>query len=327
MPTPLQFLLETFRLEFVHPFGLSHSSRTYTDTLFAKITWNGITGTGEAALPPYLGYNAQQLQQSKLPEELLHCNIPEEAIRILDSSLLPAPLKCAIDCALYDAWSKVENIPIYKLLELPDPGAQVTCYTLAIGSNDEMKEKIQSASQFKLFKIKLGSENDRDRIEYFRKLSDKDFCVDINQGWNSVDQAFNELQFLKSMGCIFVEQPFPVLNPELQTELIINSPLPLFLDESIQNEKDFDRLYTSCDGINIKLVKCGGLTPAARLLNKAISYNKRILVGCMSESSCGAVSAYNLCAKADFADLDGPLLIKNDPFDKVKYQDGRITLK
>ena len=170
----------------------------------------------------------------------------------------------------------------------------------------------------------MGGENDRERILAFKAASNASFCVDANQGWHSVEEAAKEINFLATKGCLFVEQPMPVAMNDRLNELRALITLPIILDESIQKLSDLMDLAPFCDGINIKLVKCGGLASAKELMRIAKRSGKKVLIGCMSESSCGAVAASELSGWADWVDLDGPLLISNDPFSGIEYKNGKI---
>jgi L-alanine-DL-glutamate epimerase-like enolase superfamily enzyme len=194
---------------------------------------------------------------------------------------------------------------------------------------EEMIEKIKEVTTesnlgFTLFKHKLGGENDLERINAFKEFTNADFCIDANQAWKSVEEATKQIHFLQELGCLFVEQPMPVSMNNHLRELKKNIQLPIILDESIQNASDFDLLKNSCDGINVKLMKCGGMAAGKNLIQTAKRHGKKILIGCMSESTCGAAAAAELAGLADWVDLDGPLLISNDPFEGIIYREGCI---
>lgn len=309
----------TYRLQFKHAFGLSHGSRNGTDTVYVRIKHKEFTGYGEVALPPYLGYDAANLASVINNESaiIFHCNSIPECLTALHQSQLQIPARTAIDIALHDLYGKMNNKSIASILNIPSHEAPCM-YTLGVSTPDDLQEKLAEAPYFKLYKLKLDGHTDRERILAFRKNTDAAFCADANKGWSSVETALTEIKWLKDHGCIFIEQPLDVDHPGMK-DLHEKSPLPVYLDESVQQFDDILRLKYCCSGINIKLVKCGGLQPAIQMIKEAKRLNLKILIGCMSESSCGAAAASQLMGYADFIDLDGPLLISNDPFDGVYY--------
>ncbi len=326
----LQLKAFPFQLKFNHPFGIAHGTREFTDTLFVSASLNGFTGYGEAALPPYLGYDVHGFVANFdkwFPAPLNGSEGIQQLFSMLAKSnaTLPSPVRAAVDIALYDLCGKLTEKPVRDLLGIPAGDSTECTYTLGISSIETMLEKLQEGSGFTIFKLKLGGENDRERILAFKENSTAKFCVDANQAWQSVDQAIEEINFLKSQNCLFVEQPLPVAMVTEMRTLFTQSALPIYLDESIQNSQDFDRLQDCCHGINIKLVKCGGLSPAVELMRTAKRLRKKVLIGCMSESSCGAAAAAQLAGWADYVDLDGPKLISNDPFTGIVYAEGIIT--
>jgi L-alanine-DL-glutamate epimerase-like enolase superfamily enzyme len=325
----LQLKAFPFQLKFSHPFGIAHGTRDFTDTFYVSASLNGATGYGEAALPPYLGYDVHGFVanfNNWFPTAMDGSEGIQQLFSMLakNNATLPAPVRAAVDIALYDLCGKLTGKPVRDLLGIPAGESTECTYTLGISSVETMLEKLQEGAGFTIFKLKLGGENDRERILAFKENSTAKFCVDANQAWKSVEHAVEEINFLKSQNCLFVEQPLPVAMVTEMRALFSQSTLPLYLDESIQNSQDFDRLQDCCHGINIKLVKCGGLSPAVELMRTAKRLRKKVLIGCMSESSCGAAAAAQLAGWADYVDLDGPKLISNDPFTGISYVDGII---
>jgi L-alanine-DL-glutamate epimerase-like enolase superfamily enzyme len=320
-----------WQLHFKRPFGISHGTRSHTDTLYVQAGFQGEYGYGEAALPPYLGYDANQLVKGFhrwFPEEMKGGEAIREALVRLNKTEgdLPRPLRCAVDIALHDLFGKLTGRPVRQLLGLPDPGTVPCFYTIGFGEADEIPGLLKEAAAFSHFKIKLGSDNDRERIETFRANSDAPFCVDANQGWKSVEEALPWMKMLNDLGCLFVEQPLPIAQTEELQQIHQHNILPILLDESVQQMRDLEDLHPYCDGINVKLVKCGGLEPARELIRRAKRLGKRVLIGCMSESTCGAMAAAQLSAWADWTDLDGPVLIDNDPFSGMEIHHSSIRL-
>lgn len=312
-----------FRLQFRHAFHIAHGSRNYTDTVYAEASLIGKTGYGEAALPPYLGYSAEKITEEVDGFTADSVN-PELVLMQVHKSTISRPAKAALDLALHDLWVKLENNPLHQLLSLPYKNEVICFYTLGISEIDVLEAKLESSRGTKVYKIKLGGENDLKFLKEFRSRSDVPFCADANQAWKSVKEAGEKIRLLKDLGCIFIEQPLPV-NHEGLKELHSQSELPLYLDESIQNINDIISNADKCDGINIKLVKSGGIKPALEWIDAARNNNLKVLIGCMSESTCGAAAALQLNGFADFVDLDGPLLISNDPFEGLSYDEGMVS--
>lgn len=311
-----------FRLEFRHAFHIAHGSRTGTDTVYAEVQSGNHTGYGEAALPPYLGYVSAEVVK-EINTFQLTAESPQEALLQLHMSALPRHAKTAIDIALHDLWGKLEQKPVHELLGFSIPEEMICFYTLGISSIKELEEKLEQSSGTKVYKIKLGGENDHAFLKEFRARSNTPFCADANQAWKDKDTALNEISRLHDLGCIFIEQPLPVNHPD-QEEVFVKSRLPVYLDESIQSIADIKNNAAVCHGVNIKLVKTGGIQPALQWIDTAKNHSLEILIGCMSESSCGAAAALQLSGVSKYVDLDGPLLIANDPFAGLKYEDGMI---
>jgi L-alanine-DL-glutamate epimerase-like enolase superfamily enzyme len=322
----MKYLLEsgTFQLRFRHAFHIAHGKRYHTDTVITTASADGLTGYGEAALPPYLGYSsttvADEINNFSFSGNDIHSILDE-----LHASELSRPAKASADIALYDLWAKQENKSVHQLLQIPASPSYPCFYTLGISSIQDLEEKLASSRDTKIYKIKLGSENDFNFLKEFRKRSDIPFCADANQAWKSKKEALNNIEQLHELGCIFIEQPLPVGHPDLNA-LHKNCPLPIYLDESLQSIDDIHSNAKSCSGINIKLVKTGGIRPAMQWIAAAKEHGLKILMGCMSESTCGAAAALQLAGTSDFVDLDGPLLIANDPFSGIAYSEGEIQL-
>lgn len=291
----------------------------------------GQHGYGEAALPPYLGYNAEELVRDYhryFPAVMDSGDAIRSAMAALSnpSMMLPKPLKCATDIAMYDLFGKMTGRSIRQIFGITGRREVLCSYTLGISSVEEMLGKIKLAGDFKLFKLKLGGENDWERVEAFLKSGHSRFCVDANQAWKTVDEASQWISRLAEKGCMFVEQPLPVLMKDKYEELYRRSVLPVILDESVQSINDILELQTVCHGVNIKLVKAGGMEAAVAMVRQANKSGLKVLVGCMSESTCGAMAAAQLSPWADWVDLDGPRLISNDPFEGAWYVDGVLRL-
>ena len=174
--------------------------------------------------------------------------------------------------------------------------------------------------------MKLGGNDDKELVRTFKQFSSAPFCVDVNRGWKNIDAAIETSRWLADQGCLFIEQPFEKEMLKETNDLRKSISIPVILDESVQTVEDVVRVKDYCDGINIKLVKCGGIYPAFQMIELARKNNLKVFIGCMSESSCGVAAAAQLAPLADWIDLDSPMLIRNDPFEGVMYLEGKIVL-
>ena len=327
----LQLIARHYQSSFRQAFGIAHGTRMFTDTIYVRASFMEQCGYGEAALPPYLGYDASDLVEkfhSWFPAQMESGDAIRDALTKLSSQTgtLPRPLRTAVDIALYDLFGKLTGRTVRRIFEISGREKVPCSFTLGISSVDEMLEKLESTKDFELFKLKLGGENDRERIEAFLNSGHSAFCVDANQAWKSEEEALQWISWLADRGCLFVEQPLPVSMRESYQAVYTKSPLPVILDESVQHLRDIQELRTVCHGVNVKLVKAGGIEPAVAMVREANKLGLKVLIGCMSESTCGAMAAAQLSPWADWVDLDGPRLIGNDPFEGAVYQSGSLLL-
>jgi len=231
----------------------------------------------------------------------------------------------AVDMALYDLAGKRLGVPLYELLGIDPGNTPVTSFTIGMDTPEIVEAKVEEAADYAVLKVKMGSDDDRQVLETVRRVTDRPLRVDANEGW-SLEDAVSRLEWLEEMGVELVEQPLPEGELEAMQELRRLSPLPLFADESCHRATDIPRLATAFDGINIKLMKCGGLGEALRMIAVARAHGMQIMLGCMVESSLAITAAAHLSPLVDHADLDGNLLIGNDPFEGVTIEGGRLVL-
>jgi len=218
------------------------------------------------------------------------------------------------------------NQPWYRIWGLNPEKTPNTSFTIGIDKPEVVKEKVIEAAPYKILKVKLGQGNDKEMIETVRSVTDKPICVDINQGWTDKKMALEMIHWLKEKGVVFIEQP---MNKSLVDDiswLTQNSPLPVIADEAIQTISDFKKVQGAYSGINIKLMKCGGLHAAYTMIGMARALDMKVMIGCMTETSCAVSAASQLSPLVDWADLDGNLLISNDIFDGVTIVNGKVTL-
>jgi len=325
----MQLSFYPYQLQFKFPFRIAHGMRTHTDVVYVKLEHEGFTGWGEAALPPYLTETQQSVIDflTGFSKNISSNTIADwfEKLKPIDTDMCA---KAALDMALWGLKAQIENKTIAELLGIKAKEFPEGFYTIGVCSKDEMKARIDDALQneFVRFKLKLDGKNDIKTIKNFTSLCNQPFAVDVNSGWQSVEQARQSIRFVEAYQSIMVEQPFKKSWREELNRMRDSCQLDLFADESCQRLSDIKKLKNSFDGVNIKLMKCGGITEAHQMILKARELGMKVLIGCMSESSVGCTAAAHLTPLADYADLDGPYLIANDPFEGMKVKEGRIQI-
>ncbi len=316
-----------YQLQFKYPFRIFHGIRTHTSAVFVKLEHKGCVGWGEATLPPYLPETQESViefcKNFSLKASKESMESWTELLAILDTNM---SAKAALDVALWNLKASVNNTSIGKLLQIENDDYPLCTYTLGVSDFTEMQMKVADAevTGFKIFKLKLNGDNDETIVRNFKKLSSSPFAVDVNQGWQTEYEALNKIEWLKKEGCILVEQPLHRSKLKEMTAIKQKSALPVYADESCQRLTDVEVLQNCFHGINIKLMKCGGITEARQMITEAQQIGLKILVGCMSESSVGCTAAAQLTPLANYADLDGPYLISNNPFKGMIVKGGKI---
>lgn len=320
-----------YELKLKHVFTVATYSRTTTPDVQVEIEYEGITGYGEASMPPYLGQSVETVMAFLKKVNLEPFNDPfqlEEILAYVDSlSTGDTAAKAAIDIALHDLVGKLLNAPWYKIWGLDKEKAPSTTFTIGIDTPDVVRAKTKECAElFNILKVKLGRDNDKEMIETIRSVTNLPIAVDANQGWKDRCYALDMIHWLKEKGIVMVEQPMPKEQLDDIAWVTQQSPLPIFADESLQRLKDVAALKGAFTGINIKLMKCTGMREAWKMVNMAHALGMRVMVGCMTETSCAVSAAAQFSPLVDFADLDGNLLISNDCFKGVEVVDGKITL-
>ncbi|NQU86300.1 MAG: dipeptide epimerase, partial [Mariniphaga sp.] len=294
------------------------------------INFGGFTGYGEASMPPYLGESQETATKFLSSLNLSQFNDPFRLEDILDYVDSVAPenraAKASVDIALHDLIGKIVGQPWYKLWGLSPEDTPNTSFTIGIDTPEVVRQKVKEASRFKILKVKLGRENDKEMIESIRSVSDVALCVDVNQGWKDKKMALDMILWLKEKGIEFVEQPMPKENLKELAWLTEKSPLPIIGDEAIQRLPDVNKAAGIYSGINIKLMKCTGMREAHKMITLANTLGLKVMIGCMTETSCAVSAAAQLSPFAKWADLDGNLLITNDPYKGIQIVDGKVTL-
>ena len=326
----LNLSFKPYELKLRHSFNLAKSSRTTTPDVLLQIEYEGIVGYGEASMPPYLGESIESVCNFLSKVDLSQFNDPfrlEEILAYVDS-IAPdnRAAKASIDIAMHDLLGKLMGQPWYKIWGLNPDKAPNTSFTIGIDTAEVVRQKVDEAAPYKVLKVKMGLDNDKELVDIIRSKTDRPICVDANQGWTSKEQAFEMCHWLSERNCLFVEQPLPKEMIDETAWLRERSPLPIIADEFLQRMPDVLRAYQAYDGINIKLMKSTGLHEAYKMAVLARSLGMKVMLGCMTETSCAISAAAQLAPMADWADLDGNLLISNDCFDGMKIVDGKITL-
>ena len=322
---------EPYELKLRHVFTVASYSRPTTPDVQVKIEYDGFTGYGEASMPPYLGHTVESVCAFLEKVDLGQFADPfcmDDILTYVDSlSEGDAAAKAAVDIALHDLVGQLLGQPWYRIWGLDAAKAPNTTFTIGIDTADVVREKTREcASQFNILKVKVGLENDMEMIRAIRDVTMLPLAVDANQGWKDREKALEEIFWLKEQGIVMVEQPMPKERIDDNAWLTERSPLPIFADEAIQRLKDIPAIKGAYTGINIKLMKCTGMREAWKMANYAHAEGMRVMVGCMTETSCAVTAAAQLSPIVDFADLDGNLLIANDRFRGMEVVAGKITL-
>ncbi|MDL2231824.1 dipeptide epimerase [Porphyromonadaceae bacterium OttesenSCG-928-L07] len=320
-----------YSLQLKHTFTVFGNSRTSTPIVLVEIEYEGIIGYGEASLPPYLEETQETVMVFLSRVNLTPFSDPFQLEDILAYIDRIAPgntaAKASVDIALHDLFGKLFNLPWYKIWGLNKSNAPSTTYTIGIDSADVMKKKTREvAGQFNLLKVKVGTDRDKEIIQAIRSESILPIAVDANQGWLDKQYALDMIYWMQEQGVIMIEQPMSKNRPDDIAWITERSPLPIFADESVQRLSDIVRLKGVFSGINIKLMKCTGMREAWKMINLAKTLDMKVMIGCMTETSCAVSAAAQLSPAVDFADLDGNLLISNDLFEGMQIVEGKITL-
>ncbi len=326
----LTLRFKPYELHLKHVFTLASGSRSTTPVMLTELEFDNITGYGEASMPPYLGESHDTARTFLNKVDLSQFDSPflmEDILTYVDQ-LAPGnyAAKASVDIALHDLVGKMMDQPWYRIWGLNPARTPNTSFTIGIDKPEIVRVKVREAAPYKILKVKLGQGNDREMIETIRSETDKPICVDVNQGWTDKQMALDMAHWLKGQGVVFIEQPMSKMAFDDTAWLTQNSPLPIIADEAIQTLQDFKKVQGVYSGINVKLMKCGGLRSAYILIKMAKATGMKVMIGCMTETSCAVTAAAHLSPLADWADLDGNLLIDNDVFEGLSISNGKIAL-
>lgn len=318
----------SFNLPFKHPFTISKGTKTHQPSLIVELEHMGVRGYGEACAIAYYNITVdkmiEDLERKKQFIEKFAFTDPERYWHYLHHLIPNNPfLVCALDIAAWDLFGKLRKQPVYKLLGLTLENLPITDYTIGIDTVEKMISKIKE-TPWPIYKIKVGTNNDIELVTELRKHTNAVFRVDANAAW-TLEEALVKIPILKSLGVEFVEQPLAKDNWEGMKVLYEKSPLPLYADESCVFEQDVEKCKGYFHGINIKLTKCSGITPARRMIKQARELGLNVMIGCMNESTIGSSAIAQLLPLLDHVDMDGPLLLAEDIAKGLKYEFGKVS--
>jgi L-alanine-DL-glutamate epimerase-like enolase superfamily enzyme len=326
------FRYRPYTLQLKHVFTVAAMSRTTTPVMLTEVEYDGVVGYGEASMPPYLGESHATADAFLSKVDLSKYDTPFDLEGILADVDAIAPgnpaAKASVDIALHDLIGKLLGQPLFRVWGLDPAKAPLTTFTIGIDTADVVREKTKEAAAFKMLKVKLGKDNDREMIETVRSLTSVPLTADPNQGWKDRAYALDMAHWLKERGVLYIEQPMAKDRVDDLAWLSAMSPLPILGDEGIQRLPDLIKAHErgTYNGVVIKLMKTTGLREAHIMILLARAFGMKILFGCMTETSCAVSAAAQLSPLVDWADLDGNLLISNDVYDGVKVIDGKLTL-
>ena len=319
------------RLNLRHTWTTTMSSSAYRDTIHLRMTSDGVTGVGEGA--PIVRYHEdagsgkgaidalQPLLREANPWQFQ--KVMAEVSRKVEGQFA---LKAALDIALLDWVGKKLNVPLYRMLGLDPIDAPITTFSIGIDTPETTREKVREAEQFPVLKIKVGLNSDERTLEAVRSVTNKPLRVDANEGWKDKEEAVRKINWLETKGVEFVEQPMPAEMIEETRWVRSRVHLPIIADEAAVSARAIPKLVDAYDGVNVKLDKCGGIQQALNMIYVAKSLGLKTMLGCMVSSSVSVTAAAHLSPLVDYADLDGNLLIANDPYRGVQVREGRLIL-
>ncbi|MBS1532595.1 MAG: dipeptide epimerase [Bacteroidetes bacterium] len=319
-----------FELELNHPFTIAKFSRTSTPLMLLQIEHEGHIGYGEASMVPYMGESHQSATQFLSKVDVPRFKYPFDfgaIIQYLDEIAPGNPaIKAAIDIALHDLEGKLKQQPCWQLLGSDPAKMPVTSYTVGIDTPEVLVEKVKQGDGCKVIKVKLGRGSDKELINTIRSVTNLPLYVDANQGWTDRAHSLDMCHWLHERDVKLIEQPFAKTDPDDNAWLTERSPIPIIGDEAVQRFGDVEKAKGVYSGINVKLMKSAGMYEAHRMILKAKELGLKVLIGCMSETSCATLAAAALAPQCDWADLDGPLLVSNNPYQMPEFKDGKWVL-
>lgn len=326
----MKLTYQPFELLLKHTFTIAKFSRTSTPVMLIQIEHEGKIGYGEASMVPYMGesFETATVFLSKVDERQFQYPFDFGSIIAYLDSIAPGnpAIKAGIDIALHDLDGKLQNKPCWQLLGSDPLKMPATSFTIGIDTPEVIIQKVKEAPDCKIIKVKLGRDSDRELIKTIRTVTDKPLFVDANQGWTDLEQSLDLIYWLQEQGVLLIEQPMLKTDIDSNAWLTERSPIPLIGDEAVQRLPDVEKAKDVYHGINIKLMKSAGMYEAHQMILKAKELGLKLMIGCMSETSCATLAGIALAPQCDWADLDGPFLTSNNPYKMPEFIDGKWML-
>ena len=327
----MQLTYQPFELQLKHTFTIAKFSRTSTPVMLVQVAHEGHVGYGEASMVPYMGESFQSAHEFLNKVDAGQFKYPfdfGEIISYLDSLAPGNPaIKAGIDIALHDLEGKLKQKPCWQLLGSDPSKMPFTSFTIGIDTPEIMIQKVKEAPACKIIKVKLGRGSDKDLIKTIRSATSQPLYVDANQGWSDREQSLDMCHWLKAQGVLLIEQPMLKTDFDGNAWLTERSPLPIIGDEAVQRLPDVAKARGVYHGINVKLMKSAGMYEAQQMMVTARKLDLKVMIGCMTETSCAALAGIALAPQCDWADLDGPFLISNNPYKMPEFRDGKWVLE
>jgi L-Ala-D/L-Glu epimerase / N-acetyl-D-glutamate racemase len=325
--------IEPIQIETAHPFRIARGTRTTYEVFIVSLTQDGFTGRGEAAPQPFYGESPMSVRAAVNSigamldgdAEDVRARLNRDDGDLFRALRASASVRAALDMALWDLRGRREGAPVWQLIGADPSRAPVTSFTIGLDTPEVMDAKVDAAAAYRILKVKVGVPGDMETLDRVIARSGKTVRVDANEGWD-LETAMDKTVDLFRRRVEFCEQPLPHANEDELRQLKRISPLPIILDESVIDPADVARRRDQGHGINIKLMKCGGITRALDLVSAARASKLQVMIGCMIETSLGVTAAAHVSPLCDYADLDGNLLLKKDPFVGVSVREGRLVL-
>lgn len=326
----MKLTYQPFELLLKHTFTIAKFSRTSTPIMLIQIEHEGYTGYGEASMVPYMGESFESAMSFLNKVDTGQFKFPFDFAATIDylDSIAPGnpAIKAGIDIALHDLEGKLQQKPCWQLLGSKPEKMPLTSFTIGIDTPEVMIQKVKEAPDCKIIKVKLGRDSDKELIKTIRSVTDKPLFVDANQGWTDLERSLDLTHWLHEQGVLLIEQPMLKTDPDGNARLTERSPIPIIGDEAVQRLPDVEKAKGVYHGVNIKLMKSAGIYEAHQMILKARELGLKLMIGCMSETSCATLASIALAPQCDWADLDGPFLTSNNPYKMPEFRDGKWVL-
>ena len=326
----MKLTYQPFELLLKHTFTIAKFSRTSTPIMLLQVEHEGYIGYGEASMVPYMGESFESATAFLSKVNANQIKYPFDFAEIMNYLDNVAPgnpaIKAGIDIALHDLEGKLQQLPCWKLLGTDPTRMPLTSFTIGIDTPEVIIQKVKENPDCKIIKVKLGRDVDKELIKTIRTVTSLPLFVDANQGWTDLQQSLDLCHWLHEQGVLLIEQPMLKTDIDGNAWLTERSPIPIIGDESVQRLPDVAKAKGVYHGINIKLMKSAGMYEAHQMILKAKKLGLKLMIGCMSETSCATLAGIALAPQCDWADLDGPFLTSNNPYQMPEFRDGKWVL-